>query len=222
MTTVVLSTKLRFDVYHAVTDKIIEAIEAGAGEFVIPWHGARVADGRPTNPYTHCVYRGVNIIALWAEAMLKGYRSRYWASYDQWRKIRGQVRKGEKGSIIVFYKQLDREPDELDLGEPVTRWVARASRVFNEDQVDWAQYGNVPATDPAEIILQAEQLVSATKADIRFGRDRACYVPAKDLILMPERTRFVGSPTSSPTEAYYFTIFHELNHWTGPTPSARP
>ena len=76
MSDLVLSTKPRFDVYQAVTDKIVEAIEAGAGEYVMPWHGRRVADGRPTNPATHCVYRGVNILTLWAEAMLKGYGSR--------------------------------------------------------------------------------------------------------------------------------------------------
>lgn len=215
MNSTVLSTKPRFDVYQAVTDKIIEAIEASAGDFVMPWHGRGIAEGRPTNAYTHCVYRGVNVLALWAEAMLKGYRSRYWASYDQWKKIRGQVRKGEQGALVVFYKQIDREPGELDLGPPTTRWMARASKVFNADQVDWHQHGNIPPTDPAQIIEQAEQLVSATRANIRYGGDVAGYVPAEDMILMPERERFVGSPTSSPTESYYAVHFHELTHWSG-------
>lgn len=215
MTDLVLSTRPRFDVYQSVTARIVEAIEAGAGEFVMPWHGAHVADGRPTNPYTHCVYRGVNILALWAEAMLRGYQSRYWASYAQWRKVGGQVRKGEKGAIVVLYKQLDREPDELDLG-PVTRWVARASKVFNANQVDgWVHWERAVRSDPLRISEEAEQLVSATKANIRHGADTACYIPPEDLILLPARERFVGSATSSPTDAYYATLFHELTHWSG-------
>ena len=32
---------------------------------------------------------------------------------------------------------------------------------------------------------------------------------------MPERERFLGTDTSTPTEAYYGTLLHELTHWTG-------
>ena len=61
----------RFDLYQTVTDKIVAAIEAGAGAFVMPWH-VSAATGRPTNALTGHGYRGVNVVALWAEAVMSG------------------------------------------------------------------------------------------------------------------------------------------------------
>ena len=79
---------------------------------------------------------------------------------------------------------------------------------------DWCGWDG-SARDPVRVIEEAEQLVSATAARIRFGGDSACYVLAEDMILLPARERFIGTPTSSPSDAYYATLFHELTHWTG-------
>jgi antirestriction protein ArdC len=71
---------------------------------------------------------------------------------------------------------------------------------------------------PATVITpieQAEAFVSATGASISHGGARAFYRPATDSIQLPPREAFIGSLTSTPAEAYYSTLLHELTHWTG-------
>lgn len=204
----------RFDVYRAVTDSIIAAIEAGASEFVMPWHGDGVAIAKPQNALTKMEYHGVNVLALWAQASLSGYRSGYWASYKQWQHVGAQVVKGAQGSTIVFFKKIEGgEPAE---GEQTSvRLVARASRVFNADQVA----GWEPPTPPhsyggAETTESVEAFITATKAEVQRG-GIACYRIRDDYIELPDRARFTGSPTMSATEAYSATLLHELVHWSG-------
>ena len=203
------------DLYRQITQKIIAAIEAGADDFVMPWHARSVAVGRPTNAGTARPYHGVNVVALWAEAVLAGYRSGYWATYRQWSEAGAQVRKGERGAVVVFYKPLgpDRVADDDDEARPARR-VLRSSYVFNHDQVDgWA----TPDSDrpPLQIDTAFETFIGTTGARIEHGGDMACYVPARDLIRMPDRGAFRGSATSTPLEAYCATLLHELVHWSG-------
>jgi len=204
----------RFDLYRTVTDKIVAAIEAGAGAFVMPWH-VSAATGRPLNALTGRGYRGVNVVALWAEAVMSGYGTGWWASYRQWERLGAQVRRGEHGTVIVFYNRLDTAPtDELDESDRF-RLVARASRVFNLDQVDgWQPPGCAPVS-MVEALAEVEAFVAATQAAVVHGGSRACYRRDYDRIELPARDRFRGSPTSSASEAYNGTLLHELIHWSG-------
>lgn len=204
----------RFDLYRTVTDKIVAAIEAGAGAFVMPWH-VTAATGRPVNALTGHGYRGVNVVALWAEAVMSGYGTGWWASYRQWERLGAQVRRGEHGTAIVFYNRLNSAPtDELDESDRF-RLVARAFRVFNLDQVDgWQPPGSSPvSTVPA--LAEVEAFVAATNAVVVHGGAKACYRRDFDRIELPARDRFRGTLTSSAREAYYGTLLHELTHWTG-------
>src|ERR1700753_4206926 len=99
--------------YEAITAQIIAAIEDGVGRFVMPWQGATVPVAMPLNALTEMRYHRVNVVSLWAQAATRLYSTGYWASYEQWRKLGAQVRKGERGSVIIFYKQLngDIEPE---------------------------------------------------------------------------------------------------------------
>jgi len=100
-------SEARPDVFRSITAKIVAAIEAGAGAATMPWHGGILPPTFPMNAATDKAYRGVNVVALWVDAMSKRYISGYWASYKQWQTLGAQVRKGERGSIIVFNKPLD-------------------------------------------------------------------------------------------------------------------
>lgn len=204
----------RFDLYRTVTDKIVAAIEAGAGEFVMPWH-VSAATGRPINAFTGHGYRGVNVVALWAEAVMSGYGTGWWASYRQWERLGAQVRRGEHGTVIVFYNRVDTAPTD-DPGESDQyRLVARAFRVFNLDQVNgWQPPGAAPVS-MVETLAEVEAFVSATKAVVMHGGSRACYLRDYDRIELPARDRFRSTPTSSASEAYYGTLLHELTHWSG-------
>jgi len=203
----------RFDVYQTVTESIITAIERGAGEFVMPWHGSGIS--RPQNAFTRMEYHGINVVALWAQAHERGYGSGWWATYRQWQRAGAQVRQGERAATIVFFKRIDgnEHPDET---EPSTRLVARASPVFNADQVcGWAAPRPAYPHGSAEAIESLETFVALSHAEVHHGATLACYRTREDWIEMPARAAFTGSPTCSPTEAYYATLLHELVHWTG-------
>jgi len=208
----------KLDIHQAVTDQIIAAIEAGVETWQMPWHRSGEGLNRPTNIDTGNAYRGVNVVALWASAQMRGFSTGIWGTYRQWGNRDCQVRKGEKASLIVFYKELDIERETSETGESGVDTVlfARASWVFNADQVDGYQPEQPLVTSaPAESIEAADRFIHATGAEIRHGGTRAFYRHSDDFIQMPERELFLGSATSSPTEAYYATLLHELTHWTG-------
>src|ERR1039458_7257273 len=96
----------RFDIYQHITDRIIAAIERGAGEFRLPWHRCAGNIMRPVNIASKKTYRGVNVLALWASAEEKAYTSGVWGTYRQWSQAGAHVRNGEKSSYVVFYKQI--------------------------------------------------------------------------------------------------------------------
>jgi antirestriction protein ArdC len=211
----VLSAKQ--SIYDTITSHIMKAIEDGAGRCVMPWHGGVVPVVMPRNACTEMPYHGVNVVALWATAAMRLYPCGYWASYEQWRKLGAQVRKGERGSPIVFYKKLDgdAEPATADEAE-APRIVLRHAHVFNFAQVDgWELLETVSRVSQVETNAQIAAFVAATKADIRHGGTRAFYHREGDYIAMPAAAQFHGTPTSSPTEAYYAVELHELTHWTG-------
>jgi antirestriction protein ArdC len=215
-----MSRAEKFDVHQDITNRIVAAIET-AGAFRLPW--ARRSGGamkRPVNIDTGKPYNGVNIVSLWVEALAADHPSNVWGTYRQWQARGCQVRKGQKSYLVVFYRKLDYEKTNDVTGEtePAERLMARASFVFNAGQVDGfspeepAILPDGPVFDPIE---HAERFAHATGASIREGGEHACYEPASDLIRMPDRARFTGSPTSTPAEAYYSTLCHELVHWTG-------
>jgi antirestriction protein ArdC len=139
-------TKERFDIHQHITDKIVSAIERGAGDFRLPWHRSAGNIMRPVNIASKKAYRGVNVVALWAYAEEFGYSSGTWGTYKQWTEAGAQVRKGEKAAFVVFYKELEFAADpEMGNAETATRLFARATPVFAAEQVDGYQ---VPVVDP--------------------------------------------------------------------------
>jgi len=210
-------TAAKFNVHEAVTARIVEAIEKGAGEFVMPWHGPALR--RPVNANTKRAYSGVNILSLWIAASERGYESAEFATFKQWQEMGACVRKGEKGTPIVFYKLLEVDNEGAGEGDE-SRNVpfARASWVFNANQVEGYSVTKTegPAAAPTFERLQAvEQAISATGAVIEYSGTRAFYSYKTDRITIPEPSRFVGSPTSTAQEAFYSTVLHEICHWSG-------
>lgn len=213
--------KQKFDVHQEITDRIVAAIET-AGEFRLPW--IRDKGGsmkRPVNIASGNPYNGINIVSLWVSALAADHPSHLWGTYKQWQDRGCQVRRGEKSSLVVFYKTLEFEQRNEETGETeaTERLMARASHVFNAAQVDGfaiedtsAPLPDEPAFDPIE---RAERFAMATGATVEEGGDRACYIPATDIIRMPDRKRFTGTDTTKSAEGFYSTLCHELTHWSG-------
>lgn len=208
------------DLYAAITEQIVAAIEKGAGTFEMPWHRSRGTSARPWNVVSGKRYQGINVVALWLSAEAQAFPHPVWGTYRQWQAKGAQVRRGERSSMIVFYKTLQHERENPDSGETEAHRVpmARASRVFNVAQVDGYALDAPEEVLPAvqiEPVEAADHLVRASAAEVREGGERAFYSPREDFISMPDRARFTGSATMDATEAYYATLLHELTHWSG-------
>ena len=150
-------------------------------------------------------YNGVSIVSLWVAAQVCDDPSHLWGTYRQWQERGCQVRKGEKSSLVVFYRKLEIERTDETTGEsePAERLMARACFVFNAAQVDgFPLEAETPLPDAATFdpVERAERFAKATGATIEEGGDKACYIPSLDRIRMPERRRFTGTETTTPAE----------------------
>lgn len=211
--------KPKFDVARHVADQLIDTLKTAqaAGEsWEKPWVGG-AGLALPMNATTGNEYRGINIWSLIGSAQNACYSSNQWASYKQWESIGGQVREGERGTLIIYYRII-----EKDDGEKIP--FIRHSYVFNACQVEGAEIElpNIERPALAERIETAEQFFRNTGADIRhsdapqaYYRRRASGVVDSDFVHMPNIDLFTDTTHSTATENYYSTLAHEVTHWTG-------
>jgi antirestriction protein ArdC len=208
-----MTTEAKFDPYQAITNQVIELLEAGTAPWRKPWNAAT---GMPRSLTTDKVYRGINPFLLHMSALQHGFSSPYWATYKAIAERGGQVRKGEKGTMIVFWKQyLDKNEIDEKTGKPKQRFVLRTYKVFNTDQADGLavpEFAPAAATDH-DPIAECETVIAGYLAAggprVAHGHELAAYSQATDLLVMPDRSTF------DTVEAYYSTYFHELTHSTG-------
>ena len=208
--------KQRQDNYQLITDTIIGLIETHGANWTKPWSGNGGSGTRPISVSTGKPYKGCNPLLLWAA----GFNDHRWGTYKAWQEKGCQVRAGEKGTKINFFKALDIK--DKDSGEDVTVPFLRVTSVFNAEQVEGAE--PLPAPEAPETVAEADERVEAaiafakaTGADIRItdGSDSAFYKPTADYIVVPAISDFIGTSTSSAQEAFAGTLLHELGHWTG-------
>jgi antirestriction protein ArdC len=208
------------DIHAEVTSTLIAAIEANPGTPQLPWLLSTQPLHLPRNALTKNAYNGINILQLWATGFVCGYEHQLWASYRQWSQLGGQVRQGERGTAVAFYKSYEVEPKADDPDDDGNRRVLKTSTVFNIHQVTgYTSPASPPPlalpADPWAPLERVEDFIATTGADIRHGGDQAYFHRISDHIQMPELTSFIGTATSTPLEAYYSVLFHELTHWTG-------
>ena len=198
----------RQDIHQAITDQILAAMEQARGT------GRRLWDSQPSLPLnltTGKPYQGINTLILWAAGLSHGYTSPYWLTYKQAAERGGQVRKGEHGTVCVFYKPWESTDTNKDTGETeiVKGAVLKSFTVFNLDQVDGIE---APATEPRapfQAIEDAERILAASPAPIKTGGTQAFYRPATDTIHLPNREAFISA------ESFYSVALHEMTHSTG-------
>ena len=200
------------ELFERITQRIIADVEAGAGQFKMPWHRWGEALATPINATTERPYRGVNVLMLWAAAEVSGYSSGRWATYRQFAAAGAQVRKGEKSTPILFWKTSTAgavEADDAEGATPTRRLLSKVYSVFNADQVENLRVSAAAKLPAIERIQNAERFFEAVGADVRYGGDRACFIPSLDQICMPKFQQFCDA------EAFYSTLAHETVHWTG-------
>lgn len=206
---------MKTDIYERVTRQIVTALEAGVRPWHQPWNVEHTA-GRITRPLRGNMvpYRGINVLMLWGEAMARGYVAPIWMTFRQAQELGAHVRKGERGSLVIYASTLNRTEEDAETGEETERAIPfmKGYTVFNVEQIDGLpeHYYAKPAQrlDPIIRIAEADVFVNATKADIRHGGGIAAYNVGEDFVRMPPFEAFRDP------ESYYATLIHELTHWT--------
>ena len=202
----------RADVYERVTAKVVEFLEAGASICERLW-----VSGQPGMPLrtTNEPYRGINTVLLWCASVENGYDLRHWMTYKSAAKMGAQVRKGEKGELVVYADEMVKTETDKDTGNEVDRkmWFWKGYTVFNASQIDGlpAAYYVKPVTkllEHPERLVEAERFIRNTGAKFIEGGSRAFYRPATDEVHMPELEKFKDR------ESFYSVALHELTHWT--------
>ncbi len=195
------------DVYQIITDRIVQQLENG----VVPWHKPwkAGAHGWPKNLVSKRDYRGVNVFLL----SCTDYELPYWVSYKQAKQLGGHVCKGQKSTLVLFWKWYDKEDSES--GKAVKIPVLRYYNVFNVAQCDGLDE-RIPQVDAVADneftpIEACERIVAGMpqSPDINHGSAGAFYRSSDDTVSMPFQERF------ETPEHYYSTLFHELVHSTG-------
>jgi len=205
-------SKQTFDLYQVITDQIIEAMERGVCPWKKPW---KTIGGLPRNIRgTH--YRGINAFLLALQSDFSGWEQPLFLTFKQAKELGGKVRKGEKSTMVVFWKvfvpkEYLANPDACPPEEK--RWMLRYYRVFNVAQVEGLPPKAVPriVENDHSPIEACEEIVANMPncPRISTGANRASYIPAFDRVMIPALAAF------DTAEAYHSTLFHELTHATG-------
>ncbi len=204
------------DHYQAVTDRVIAALEAGTAPWRRPWVAGTGAatPGMPCNAASSRAYRGINAVLLAMTAFSHGSDDPRWMTYHQASERGWQVRGGERGTPVVFFKRLDvhERPDGGLEDEAVVRRVPllRGFTVFHASQVEGVPPYQAPSADalPWRKPDAPELILERSGVPVRTGGDRAAYSPIHDAILMPPAAAFRTA------EGYAATLLHELGHAT--------
>lgn len=208
----------RTNLYSEITDKIIAELETGRVPWVQPW-GTTAANaplGLPKNASTDRQYSGINVLLLWGAVIERGFSGQGWLTFRQALSLGGNVRKGERGTTVVYADRFVPEDEKRrarETGEDAqaTPFLKRFT-VFNTDQCENLPEDVATAALPVPTGLiepRVEALIAATGIDFRIGGNRAFYLPAHDYVQVP------------PPQAYFEpinwhrTALHELGHASG-------
>lgn len=207
-----------------VVERLVEAVES-AGEWEKPWRS--LATGTHHQVESRRPYQGINAVILWVEEIRRGLADPRWGTYKTWQRVGGQVKTGEKGTRLIFWKNLYRCDDcEAEFGDdaddarahrgerghevvnhPVLRWFT----VFNAEQVEGVEpYEREPVPTVEIQMARARDFVESTGVLIVDHPNRAFFNHAQ-----PDRIHIPAPGQFNTEAAYWGTVTHELTHWTG-------
>lgn len=206
----------RPSLYQEITDKIIAELEEGRLPWVQPWSSGatRAPLAMPKNAATGRRYSGINVLILWGAVVEHGFAGQSWLTFRQALGLGGSVRKGERGTTVVyadrFTPEEERERARRDGDAPQGIPFLKRFTVFNAEQCDGLP-DDIAATAPPVpmglILPQAEALIRATGAEVRIGGDRAYYDVGHDHVRVPPPQAY-AEPIN-----WHRTALHELGHY---------
>jgi len=192
----------KLDVYDIVTNRIIQQLEKGTVPWLKPWTEA----GIPMNLLSKKPYRGINV---WLLGLCE-YSQNLFLTYRQAKMLCGNVKRGEKGHMVIFWKWVDRRNKET--GEKERIPYLRYYTVYNISQCECLPPSMIPVISrPNKPMDECDRIVAnmPQRPEIRHDRKNPFYNVEEDYVNIPDMIMFRDS------ENYYVTLFHELVHSTG-------
>lgn len=207
----------RASLYDEITGKIIAELETGRVPWVQPWGSAaaKASLAVPKSAATGRHYSGINILILWGAAIERAFTAQSWLTFRQAMSLGGHVRKGERGTTIVYADRFVPCDEKRRAGETGEEAHAvpflKRFTVFNTDQCDGlpSEIATVASLPQGAIEPTVECLIKAMGIDFRVGGDRAFYAPAMDYVQVPPPQAFF-EPIN-----WHRTALHELAHASG-------
>src|SRR6202162_1620646 len=205
----------RQDIYTRITSQIVSHLEKGVRPWGRPWNAEHAA-GRITRPLRHNgkPYSGINVLSLWASAMAQNFAAPIWITFKQAWELDAHIRKGEKGSLVLYADSITRKETDEQTGDEIDREIPflKGYTVFNVEQIDGLPehyYAKAaPRVETLARIEQAEIFFAGTGATIQNGVTMAYYNASQDFVQMPPFESFRDA------ESFYSTLAHETVHWT--------
>lgn len=193
--------------YDRVTNQVLEALANGVAPWRKPWKGR---EHLPSNAVSKRSYNGINLLLL---SMAK-FADHRWMTYRQATELGGSIRRGEKGSLVVFWKILEPSKSTPDDSPSARHGVPllRHYFVFNAEQVDGLSLSSLPSTAPqADRIEKADRIMHSMPNPPRVieAGTSAYYRPSDDVVVLPPLRQFTS------VDHFYATALHELGHSTG-------
>ena len=203
------------NILSEIAATVIDLMKDHGTAWTKPWTTITTNQGQPISAKKR-EYSGINRFHLGMVMAVKGYQSPVFGTFQQWKSLGANVRKGEKSTEVVFFKTLLKK-DKNDKGEETTSAIPlmKTYRVFNADQVEnwdgsWIEVKEDDRDQAWNDVSNADWLIENCGAKIEWkNQDQAFYMPSTDKICMPEKRQFKDQ------SGYYGTMFHELIHWTG-------
>jgi len=212
----------RASLYDEVTARIIAELEAGRFPWVQPWGAAGatgcaggISPGLPRNALTARPYSGINVLILWGAVIEHDFPSQAWLTFRQALEAGGSVRKGERGTGVVYADRFTPEAEKeraRDTDDARAIPFLKRFTVFNVAQCEGLRPGLAPEPEPLPdraVVPVAERVITASGVDFRVGGNRAFYAPGDDVVRVPPQPAFFDQIN------YYRTALHELTHATG-------
>ena len=213
-----MKVKIKKDLYQDFTDQVIKQMEDNNMNWSKPFT-TTILNGHH-NVISKKPYQGMNCFSIGLSVHKNGFKSNEWATFNQWKNLGAKIKKGSKGTEILYWNIKEYE-DKTNKDEKVKIPFLKYFVVFNADQVDGYETKekglkdfNLKEIDNWKTHFKTDTFVENTKADINTA-NKAFYSPNGDFIGMPPKEDFKGDKENTKEQYYYSTLLHELTHWSG-------
>ena len=196
------------DHFLEITKKIVSYIEENDD---LPWRSKAWQPSIFPVRFNGESYNGLNFINLAFTAMMKGYASNRWLTWNQASKLGARVKSSEakKYQRVCYFNFVDVNKDGNGDEKivPFVKW----SCVYNVDQVESlpSEFYDTERINDNKVIDTAQSFVDRLPGTVKHKDGCPMYVPSIDTIFIPRIERFDSSVD------YYKTLSHEYVHWTG-------